>query len=80
MKSEASRSFVEEVDHTYPPRCEITITALQEHRPLRVSLDLHGTDDKRKFTLTNPQISTAAPPALTPLSPSHMELNKKGTK
>ena len=82
MKTEASRTFQSnEVNYSYPPQRLIVITpqlqALKgEYKPLDVSLDLEGTDDVRRFTLTNP---TLAPGAETPLSP-HRQISTEPSK
>ena len=70
MKTEASHTpQLEDVSYSYPPRRLIDIIPQVfegEYRPLNVSLDLEGTDDVRRFTLTNPTLSLSAE---TPLSP-----------
>jgi hypothetical protein len=80
-KTEASQSPPQPaVNCAYPPRHVIEVIPNQGYgEGLNVSLDLQGTDDRRKFTLTNPQINTALstlqspppplPPAAAPLSP-----------
>lgn len=50
--------------HAYPPKYILEIRPLEnaEQRRLYASLELNGTDDQRKFTLTNPPI--APPPGI----------------
>ena len=76
-KSEASR--VQEVNSTYPPKCVIEVRPdnVNQQGTLDATLSLIGTDDGRKFKLTNPQICTeVSAAAVSLMSPTRQEPQK----